>query len=102
MKTIRIMVDYYSFPLGDNSDNLDPECVPISKILEEKHDVLLNMDDPSLSGFKIQDNKKMVEGLLLARDLKKELGNYFNIEYWSYYETSVTPFGKNRKFTVCM
>lgn len=70
MKTFRLMADYYSFPLWDNSGNLDPECVPISKILEEKYDVLLNMDDPSLSGFKRQDDKKiLVEGLLLARGL---------------------------------
>lgn len=37
MKTIRLMADYYSFLLWDNSGNLDPECFPISKILEENY-----------------------------------------------------------------
>ncbi|WP_145529865.1 hypothetical protein [Yersinia alsatica] len=98
MKIIKLMADYYSYPLWHSSPgevgNIDPEDLPISNKLKErlnkwseKYDSILNDDDPVSSGFLTNDDELMFiqEGAELAKCLQIELGNTYQITYHSEY-----------------
>ncbi|CAI1087703.1 hypothetical protein [Serratia quinivorans] len=98
MKTIKLMADYYSFPLWEASPgefgNIDPESLPLSDALKEelikwseKYDSILNDEDPLLSGFKSEEEEKRFidDGYKLAHLLQEELGYTYNIIYHSEY-----------------
>ena len=96
MEFIRLMTDYQCFPLwkiGDKTvENISPDELPISKNLKEKlfawqkkYDETLNMDDPTASGFKTSAEKESFEedGLIIWKLLLEEIGNFYNIKYYS-------------------
>jgi len=98
MKIIKLMADYYCFPLWNNSPgevgNIDPESLPLSPELKsklnewtEKYDLILNDDDPASSGFESKEDEQAFirEGRDLAKYLQIELGDSYQIIYYSDY-----------------
>jgi hypothetical protein len=98
MKMIKLMADYYSFPLWENSPgkvgNIDPQSLPLSEELKErldnwseKYDSILNNEDPAASGFATKENEFnfIREGSELANSLQKELGDSYQVTYYSDY-----------------
>lgn len=98
MKMIKLMADYYSFPLWENSPgeigNIDPESLPLSEELKkrldswsEKYDSILNDEDPISSGFETKEDELnfIREGGELAKCLQLELGDTYQITYYSDY-----------------
>lgn len=98
MKMIKLMADYYSFPLWENSPgeigNIDPESLPLSEELKkrldrwsEKYDSILNDEDPISSGFETKEDELsfIKEGYELAKCLQLELGDTYQITYYSDY-----------------
>lgn len=98
MKMIKLMADYYSFPLWENSPgevgNIDPESLPLSSELKsrldswsEKYDSILNDEDPTSSGFETRDDELnfIKEGSELAKSLQIELGETYQVTYYSDY-----------------
>ncbi|MGC6653822.1 hypothetical protein [Pantoea sp. EEL5] len=98
MKLIKLMADYYSFPLWNNSPgevgNIDPEDLPLSYELKEelnkwseKYDSILNDEDPLSSGFTTKEEERMFidNGYKLAERLQTELGSAYEINYHSDY-----------------
>jgi hypothetical protein len=98
MKMIKLMADYYSFPLWENSPgevgNIDPQSLPLSEELKErldnwseKYDSILNNEDPTASGFATKENEFnfIREGSELANSLQMELGDSYQVTYYSDY-----------------
>ncbi len=98
MKIIKVMADYYSFPLWNNSlgevGNIDPESLPLSEELKDrlnnwsdKYDSILNNKDPASSDFETKEDELnfIQEGRELAKCLQKELGDAYEITYHSDY-----------------
>jgi len=98
MKMIKLMADYYSFPLWENSPgefgNVDPENLPLSEELKErldrwseKYDSILNDEDPASSSFETKEDELnfIREGCELAKSLQIELGDTYQITYYSDY-----------------
>ncbi|MGC6389988.1 hypothetical protein ACMV8I_20395 [Ewingella sp. S1.OA.A_B6] len=98
MKIIKLMADYYSFPLWNNSPgevgNIDPETLPLSDKLKERldnwseiYDSILNEEDPASSDFLTKEDECMFiqEGTELAKCLQIELGDTYQINYHSKY-----------------
>ncbi|OUI77766.1 hypothetical protein HK18_02875 [Commensalibacter intestini] len=98
MKKIKLMADYFCYPLWDKSDNdyinLDPNTLPISNTLKKElmdwsdvYDGILNMDDPASSGFKSSEDKIafIKQSYSLYERLQTELGSDYEIEYFSDY-----------------
>ncbi|MFS7249251.1 MULTISPECIES: hypothetical protein [unclassified Rahnella] len=98
MKIIKLMADYYSFPLWNNSPgevgNIDPESLPLSDELKErlnnwseKYDSILNDEDPASSDFATKEDQLTFihEGGELAKCLQVELGDAYQITYYSDY-----------------
>lgn len=87
MKVIKLMADYQCSPLWRASrgvvGNIDPEDLPISRLLQErlmawaaKFDATLNMNDPASSGFESEQaaSEFRREGDTLVQQLQNELG----------------------------
>lgn len=98
MKEIKLMADYHCHPLwGTTSEDIgdiSPEDLPISLELKnnlgewaKRYDDILNIDDPSSSGFKNEKEEKLFidDGYKLAERLQKELGETYKITYHSDY-----------------
>lgn len=98
MKKIKLMADYYCFPLWNDSPgevgNIDPESLPLSTELKarlndwsKKYDLILNDDDPASSGFETKEDEQnfIREGGELAKYLQIELGDSYKITYYSDY-----------------
>lgn len=98
MKIIKLMADYYCFPLWNNSSgevgNIDPESLPLSSELKlrlnewsEKYDLILNDDDPASSDFETKEDEQAFirEGSELAKYLQIELGDSYQITYYYDY-----------------
>jgi hypothetical protein len=92
MRIIKLMPDYFCYPLWEASPglfgNIDPKTLPISHALQTQllnwakaFDDTLDMSDPGNAGFK--DAKAAVdfnqEGSDLAKQLRIELGDEFAI-----------------------
>ncbi len=98
MKIIKVMADYYSFPLWNNSPgevgNINPESLPLSYELKErlsdwskKYDSILNDEDPASSDFETKEDELTFirEGNELAKCLQIELGDSYQVVYHSDY-----------------
>ena len=83
---IKLMADYYSFPLWEASPgeygDIDPKSLPISAALRRDllkwsnmYTATLDMDDPASAGFKSAAEKRTFLGLrdVLATRLRQEL-----------------------------
>ncbi|MCG5258654.1 hypothetical protein EM868_22520 [Cupriavidus gilardii] len=92
MKKIKLMADYYCFPLWEASPgevgNIDPADLPISPQLRirllkwaEKLDKTLNMDYPPDSRFPSEAEERQFkrEGFELADELRSELGPDYEV-----------------------
>ena len=94
MKKIKLMADYHCHPLWgmttEDFGDLSPEELPISSELKlalrqwaERYDAILNVDDPSSSGFKCKEEEILFinDGEKLSRRLQSELGDGYEIIY---------------------
>lgn len=92
MKTIKLMADYYCFPLWEASPdqvgNIDPHTLPITnKLVDEliswahKYDATLDLDNPTNSGFKSNEDEAAFNkiGMELTKKLQEELGENFKV-----------------------
>lgn len=92
MKRIKLMADYGCYPLWEASPGhvgeIDPRSLPISKELvdrllvwAEQFDQTLVPEDPRLSGFETEEDASKFRrvGYALFEDLKRELGNQYEI-----------------------
>jgi hypothetical protein len=95
LKKIKLMPDYQCFPLWnlEEVDNIDPKDLPIKKDLidalykwAETFDSILNWTDPSLSGFKSEQEAKdfETEGIRLWLLLREQLKPNYAVYYKSY------------------
>ncbi len=93
-KKIKVMTEYNYFPLWDmeTADNLEAEDLPLSLEISEKladwgdiYDQIINWDDPSLSGFKSEQDKINFEkqGVILAIKIQEELGFDYQVFFFS-------------------
>lgn len=91
MKTLKLMPDYFCFPLWEvspNWGNINPDDLPLSNELKSDllywaklYDETLDQDDPTSSGFEnIQKKTEFKEkGIDLARRLRDEIGDVYII-----------------------
>jgi hypothetical protein len=92
MKKIKLMTDYFSWPLwhvGDGqAGDIDLNTLPISEGLikrlsdwQDTYDAILNMDDPASSGFNSPEEEMLFEqeGKRLLKDLQEELGENYEV-----------------------
>ena len=91
------MPDYECFALWDidSVENIDAASLPIPADLKERiarwedvYDTTLNKDDPTASGFQDSDEEKDFdnEGRLIWKKLKHELGESYDVIYFSVME----------------
>lgn len=98
------MADYQCYPLWNVEEvgNIDPNKLPISTVLKkhlnswaECYDETLVIDDPKLSGFK-NDKEALAfeeQGRFLWQQLQKELGNQYEIFYFSHLTSQLKKLG---------
>lgn len=100
VKRLKLMPDYECFSLWDidSVENINPACLPISDELkarirrwENLYDDTLDQDDPTASGFKsvIDENAFDSEGRLIWKELKNELGESYDVSYFSVVENGL-------------
>ena len=96
-KQIKLMVDYNCWPLWeyedkDLVDNLHPSELSLSSEIKERllnwqniYDGIMNWDDPASSDFASEAEKMAFEkeGINLWQVLQKELGNEYEVVYFS-------------------
>lgn len=96
-KLIKLMPDYQCYLLWEYDElglvgNLNPEDLPISKVLIDKlilwsdiYDETLCLDDPINSGFKSIENEKKFQllGEELFKSLREELSGQYELIYQS-------------------
>ena len=105
MTLIKLMADYHSYPLWEASPgqvgNIDPNSLPISKLLREQlldwadvYDKTLDIDDPAISGFSSVEavNAFKAQGMNLADQMRGELGPEFSVlvNIYAYVKNSRT------------
>jgi hypothetical protein len=92
---IKLMADYQCYPLWNVEEvgNIDPNKLPISTVLKkhlnswaECYDETLVIEEPKLSGFNNEKEALAFEeqGRFLWQQLQKELGNQYEIFYFSH------------------
>lgn len=87
MRAIKLMPDYFCYPLWEASPgkvgNIDPKTLPISPALQQQllawarlFDQTLDMNDPRSAGFKSEEAVITFNqtGATLATQLREELG----------------------------
>lgn len=92
MRTLKLMADYFCFPLWEVSSDVvgdvDPSSLPISEELQNQlmqwaaaYDAILNMEDPASTDFKSEEERVVFEreGYRLASALRQELGSNFKV-----------------------
>jgi len=94
MQRIKLMADFDCYPLWDMDDggDIDPTDLPLSEGTIERllnwqniYDGIIDWDDPASAGF-ASEKEKMVferEGISLWKKLQKELGDEYEIVYFS-------------------
>lgn len=96
-KQIELMADYNCWPLweyedNDLVDNLHHKELSLSSEIKERllnwqniYDGIINWDDPASSDFASEAEKRAFEeeGISLWKVLQKELGNEYEIVYFS-------------------
>ncbi|NVJ60932.1 MAG: hypothetical protein HWE27_11110 [Gammaproteobacteria bacterium] len=99
-RQLKLMPDYECFALWDvdSVENIDPASLPISDELKDRigrwesaYDYTLNQDDPTESGFQSTDDEESfdLEGRLIWKELKNELGESFEVKYFSIVENAL-------------
>ena len=106
-KRLKIMPEYECFSLWDvgSSDNIDSALLPITDDLKERimswevaYDATLNQDNPTASGFRdaAEESAFDNEGRLIWEKLKNELGDSYDITYFSIKENALILDSYNR------
>ncbi|QRQ12344.1 hypothetical protein [Acinetobacter pittii] len=94
-KLIKLMPDYQCYPLWEYDElglvaNLNPEDLPVSKVLIDKlilwsdrYDETLCLDNPINSGFKSREDEKKFQllGEELFKSLREELSGQYDVIY---------------------
>jgi hypothetical protein len=92
-KKIKLMADYQCYPLWDieKVGNIDPNKLPISAVLKKHLNIWAEcydeiIEEPRLSGFKNEMEALAFEaqGQFLWRLLQKELGDTYEVFYFSH------------------
>lgn len=97
IRRIRLMADYQYFPLWEMDDvgDIDPNELPLSeetitRLLkwQKIYDETMNWDAPSMSNFASKEDliDFEIEGINLWNELQKELGEDYQIYYFSQLE----------------
>jgi hypothetical protein len=103
MAILKIMTDYGCFPIWIKGkegffENIDPEQLPISDNLKKplshfrwQYDQTLDQDYPPNSGFPSQKDAVEFEqlGILIWKELLKEVGNIYEVVYFSVLENKL-------------
>ncbi|MDI2111768.1 hypothetical protein [Commensalibacter nepenthis] len=100
MKKIKLMADFFCYPLWYNSHDsdyevgdFDPNILPISDALKKElldwsneYDGIFNDDDPASSNFKnLEDETAFIkQGDNLQKKLQAELGNAYEVTYRNF------------------
>lgn len=100
MKKIKLMADFFCYPLWYNSHDsdyevgdFDPNILPISDALKkelldwsDEYDGIFNDDDPANSDFKSLEDKTafIKQGDNLQKKLQAELGNGYEVTYRNF------------------
>lgn len=92
MKAIKLMADYFCYPLWDLTPgqyrDISPTSLPLSDSLREAlmdwacaYDAILDLDNPSEAGFKTQEDADAFKatGYALAERLQRELGSEYSV-----------------------
>jgi hypothetical protein len=94
LQRIKLMPDYSCYPLWDRDDggDIEPWELPLSETTIERllnwqdiYDRTIDWDDPASAGFASEKEKKVFEreGISLWKQLQKELGDEYEIVYFS-------------------
>ena len=99
-KRIKLMADYKYYPLWDLDDigDIDPSELPLSshtiaRLLQwqKNYDEIMNWDDPASSDFAKEEDRVAFEreGISLWQQLQKELGDEYEVRYFSQLQGKV-------------
>ena len=109
-REIKLMADYAAWPLWDPDGNVDPETLPISKVLQHRLDVwaetfdgTVNPDDPRKPRFSAPEAQRLwnEQGRALWHDLRRELGSAYVVCYFSEEQAEMFfPREEDRKASV--
>jgi hypothetical protein len=99
-KKIKLMPDYECSPLWDIDEGgeITPDELPLSeetsdrlKMWARKYDRTLDKKDPKSSGFKSSEEEEAfeAEGRKLWEDIQKELGDDYEVLYFSQTESEL-------------
>ncbi len=102
MRNLKLMPDYFSFPLWDTDapDNVDPAALPLSDATRARlaawaaeFDAILNMDDPAASDFPSPEAERAFdqEGFQLWRQVSQELDGQYAVSYYSIARHTLLP-----------
>jgi len=94
LQRIKLMPDYSCYPLWDRDDggDIEPWELPLSEATIERllnwqdiYDRTIDWDDPASAGFASEKEKRVFEreGISLWKQLQKELGDEYEIVYFS-------------------
>lgn len=94
LQRIKLMPDYSCYPLWDRDDggDIEPWELPLSEATIERllnwqniYDRTIDWDDPASAGFASEKEKMVfeIEGISLWKQLQKELGDEYEIVYFS-------------------
>lgn len=97
IRKIRLMADYQYFPLWEMDDvgDIDPNELPLSEEIitrllkwQKIYDETMNWDAPTMSNFASKNELIAfeIEGISLWNELQKELGEDYQIYYFSQLE----------------
>lgn len=97
---IKLMTDYNYYPLWDMDDvgDIDPTELPLSEATIERllnwqkiYDGTIDWDDPASAGFASEQEKRVFEreGVNLWQQLQQELGDEYEIVYFSQLQQRV-------------
>jgi hypothetical protein len=104
---IKLMTDYNYYPLWDMDDvgDIDPTELPLSEATIERllnwqkiYDGIIDWDDPVSAGFASAQEEIAFEreGISLWKQLQKELGDEYEIVYFSQLLQRVINHSKSR------
>jgi hypothetical protein len=100
LQRIKLMPDYSCYPLWDRDDggDVEPWELPLSEATIERllnwqkiYDGIIDWDDPAAAGFaSVQEEIAFErEGISLWLQLQKELGDEYEIVYFSQFQQRV-------------
>ncbi|MEG5163802.1 hypothetical protein QUB37_25810 [Microcoleus sp. AT3-A2] len=104
LQRIKLMPDYSCYPLWNRDDggDIEPWELPLSEATIERllnwqdiYDQTIDWDDPASAGFASEKEKRVFEreGISLWKQLQKELGDEYEIVYFSQLQQRVlTPY----------